>query len=60
MDLKQIAKLKVIAFFQRDKIRDLFDFEKFWKQNSSFEDILQISKELKIYLHKAINKIYFR
>ncbi len=48
MDLKQIAKLKVIAFFQRDKIRDLFDFGAILENKIvSFEDILQISKELK-------------
>ena len=48
LDLKQIAKLKVIAFFQRDKIRDLFDFGEILENKIvSFEDILQISKELK-------------
>ena len=46
--LKQIAKLKVIAFFQRDKIRDLFDFGAILENKIvSFQDILQISKELK-------------
>ena len=48
LDLKQIAKLKVIAFFQRDKIRDLFDFGAILENKIvSFQDILQISKELK-------------
>lgn len=48
MGLKQIAKLKIIAFFQRDKIRDLYDFGAILENKIvSFEDILQISQELK-------------
>lgn len=48
LDIKSIAKLKLVAFFQRDKSRDMFDFGAILENKiASFHEILLISKELK-------------
>lgn len=48
LDVKSIAKLKLVAFFQRDKIRDLYDFGAILENKIvSTQDILLIAKELK-------------
>ncbi len=48
LDLKLIVKLKLVAFFQRDKSRDLFDFGAILDNEIiTIDEILCISKELK-------------
>lgn len=48
LDVKGIAKLKLVAFFLRDKTRDLFDFGAILENKIiSTNDILLIAKELK-------------
>ncbi|MFA6788884.1 MAG: nucleotidyl transferase AbiEii/AbiGii toxin family protein [Arcobacteraceae bacterium] len=48
LDLKSIAKLKVIALLQREKSRDLFDFYSILENNIlAFDEILSVCSELK-------------
>jgi len=48
LDLKSIAKLKIVALFQRDKARDLFDFCSLLGNNVlTLSEILSISKSIK-------------
>ncbi|QKE29595.1 nucleotidyltransferase, AbiEii toxin family [Arcobacter acticola] len=48
LDLKLIVKLKLVALFQRDKARDLFDFGSILDNNiMSINEILYIAKESK-------------
>lgn len=48
LDIKSIAKLKLVAFFQRDKIRDLFDFGSIIECKAvGLADILHIATECK-------------
>lgn len=48
LDLKLIVKLKLVALFQRDKSRDLFDFGSILDNNiMSINEILYIAKESK-------------
>lgn len=59
LDIKQIAKLKLVAFFQRDKARDLFDFGAILENRLiSFDDILLIAKELKNISSKDDETVY--
>lgn len=54
LDLKSIAKLKIVALFQREKSRDLFDFGSILENNIlSFDEIISISSELKKLNSKA-------
>ncbi|MCW8895021.1 nucleotidyl transferase AbiEii/AbiGii toxin family protein [Sulfurimonas sp.] len=47
LDLKSIAKLKIVALFSRDKSRDLFDFGAILDNNVlSIDEILEIAKKL--------------
>ena len=47
LDLKSIAKLKIVALFSREKSRDLFDFGAILDNNIlSIDEILQIAKKL--------------
>ncbi len=53
-DLKSIAKLKIVALFQREKSRDLFDFGSILENNIlSLDEIISISSELKKLNSKA-------
>lgn len=48
LDLKSIIKLKLVALFQRDKARDLFDFGSILEKNIiSIDEILFVAKESK-------------
>ncbi|MGE4383922.1 MAG: nucleotidyl transferase AbiEii/AbiGii toxin family protein [Arcobacter sp.] len=48
LDLKSIIKLKLVALFQRDKSRDLFDFGSMLEKNIiSMDEILFVAKESK-------------
>lgn len=48
LDLKSIAKLKMIALLQREKSRDLFDFYSILENNIlAFDEILSVCSELK-------------
>ncbi|WP_419767626.1 nucleotidyl transferase AbiEii/AbiGii toxin family protein [Arcobacter sp.] len=48
LDLKSIAKLKIVALFQRDKARDLFDFYSLLENNVlTLSEVLSISKSIK-------------
>jgi predicted nucleotidyltransferase component of viral defense system len=48
LDLKSIIKLKLVALFQRDKSRDLFDFGSILEKNIiSIDEILFVAKESK-------------
>ena len=48
LDLKSIAKLKIVALFQREKSRDLFDFGSILENNILIlDEIISISSELK-------------
>lgn len=54
LDLKSIAKLKIVALFQREKSRDLFDFGSILENNIlSLNEIINISSELKNLNSKA-------
>jgi predicted nucleotidyltransferase component of viral defense system len=54
LDLKSIAKLKIVALFQREKSRDLFDFGSILENNIlSLDEIISISSELKKLNSKA-------
>lgn len=54
LDLKSIAKLKIVALFQREKSRDLFDFGSILENNIlSLNEIIHISSELKNLNSKA-------
>jgi len=47
LDVKSIAKLKLVALLQRDKLRDLYDFGAILDETIlSVEDILLVSEEL--------------
>ena len=48
LDLKSIAKLKIVALLQREKSRDLFDFGSIIiNEILTFDEIISISSELK-------------
>jgi predicted nucleotidyltransferase component of viral defense system len=48
LNLKSIIKLKLVALFQRDKARDLFDFGSILEKNIiSMDEILFVAKESK-------------
>ena len=48
LDLKYIAKLKIVALFQREKARDLFDFGSIIENEIlTSDEIISISSELK-------------
>ncbi|WP_419766179.1 MAG: nucleotidyl transferase AbiEii/AbiGii toxin family protein [Arcobacter sp.] len=48
LDLKSIAKLKIVALLQRDKARDLFDFYSILENNVlSLSEIVSITKSIK-------------
>ncbi len=48
LDLKSIAKLKIVALLQREKSRDLFDFGSILENNILIlDEIISISSELK-------------
>lgn len=48
LDLKSIAKLKIVALFQREKSRDLFDFGSIIENKIlTLDEIITISSELK-------------
>ena len=48
LDLKLIVKLKLVALFQRDKARDLFDFGSILDNKIiTINEILDIAKEVK-------------
>jgi len=48
LDLKAIAKLKIVALLQREKSRDLFDFGSILENNIlTLDEIITISSELK-------------
>lgn len=48
LDLKSIAKLKIVALFQREKARDLFDFGSIIENEIlTSDEIISISSELK-------------
>ena len=48
LDLKSIAKLKIVALFQREKSRDLFDFGSIIENKIlTLDEIISISSELK-------------
>ena len=48
LDLKSIAKLKIVALLQREKSRDLFDFGSILENNIlTWDEIISISSELK-------------
>ena len=54
LDLKSIAKLKIVALLQREKSRDLFDFGSILENNIlSLDEIISISSELKKLNSKA-------
>lgn len=54
LDLKFIAKLKIVALFQREKIRDLFDFGSIIENKILIlDEIISISSELKNLSSKA-------
>lgn len=48
LDLESIAKLKIVALFQREKLRDLFDFGSIIENKIlTLDEIISISSELK-------------
>mgnify|MGYP000479354346 FL=1 len=48
LDLKSIAKLKIVALLQREKVRDLFDFSSMIENKIlTLDEIISISSELK-------------
>ena len=48
LDLKSIAKLKIVALLQREKVRDLFDFSSIIENKIlTLDEIISISSELK-------------
>lgn len=48
LDLKSIAKLKIVALLQREKVRDLFDFSSIIENKIlTLDEIISISCELK-------------
>lgn len=48
LDLKLIAKLKIVALLQREKVRDLFDFASIIENKIlTSDEIISISNELK-------------
>jgi predicted nucleotidyltransferase component of viral defense system len=48
LDLKSIAKLKIVALLQREKLRDLFDFSSIIENKIlTLDEIISISSELK-------------
>ncbi len=48
LDLKSIAKLKIVALLQREKVRDLFDFGSIIENKIlTLDEIISISSELK-------------
>ena len=54
LDLKSIAKLKIVALLQREKSRDLFDFGSIIiNEILTFDEIISISSELKNLSSKA-------
>ena len=58
LDIKSIAKLKLIALLSRNKSRDLFDFKVILKKNIlSVEEILDISSQMKQKL-KTLESLY--
>lgn len=58
LDIKSIAKLKLVALFQRDKSRDLFDFASILEhQILTTDEILDIAKKSKnIHSKEELNK----
>jgi len=58
LDLKSIAKLKIVALFSREKSRDLFDFGAILDNDIlSVDEILEIAKKLtKIETKESLNK----
>ena len=54
LDLKSIAKLKIVALLQREKLRDLFDFGSIIRNEIlTLDEIISISSELKFLSSKA-------
>ena len=54
LDLKSIAKLKIVALLQREKSRDLFDFGSIIENKIlTLDEIISISNELKNLNSKA-------